>query len=156
MASVHLCFLKSREPSHFPLRNDFADLPQSSVSCQVPKRDGDGASPSFKCHDGRWLLWFPDSPLFSFLRFPQDKDLAKPINLVHCSLPDSTGQANNTWACYWIQEPSWLFENLLYKDQNFWIKDGNPREGKHAVSISRFWDCSKGKDSYTQKGRSFQ
>lgn len=38
------------------------------------------------------------------------------------------------WTCHWIQEASWLLEDLLYKDQNFWIREDN-----HEKVNKQFW-----------------
>lgn len=104
----------------------FADLPQSSVSCQVSERRRDGASNSFKSHCRRWLFYFQIfccSPLPSDHKsriWPREQApfiAVSPVQLMRQTTPRTLHR---------MQEASWLFKDLFYKDQNIGIRESNP------------------------------
>lgn len=107
----------------------FADLSQSNVSCQVPKRRRDGASCSSISHVGR------DSLLLSFALCSQIRDLARPMSSVRCSLPHSNGEADNTLNM--TLNPRGLL--ALWRSTLQRSKLLNYREGNHEKVNKQFW-----------------
>lgn len=94
--SVSLFLETKRSFPRSTLPSSLLTYPQSSVSCQVPERRREGPGNSFQSHCGRWQVLFPDFLLLSFALWPQVKHLAKQPSSIHCSLPSSTDEADNT------------------------------------------------------------